>query len=132
MKRLRLEEVNKRNSVTWTACNDDSRSNIWRNLFIDSFGGNFVRNGRYWKWEENKKQEVPRKCWIFSKDNKEIKISHFTDYCKENDLNRSAMYEVIKGKRKQYKGYTFVAEEMYGVKIIRLDSDLKDDLIEEV
>jgi len=124
--------VNRRNSVTWTACNDDSRSNIWRKLFIDYYGGKFVRVGRYWKWDENKKDETPRKCWIFSKENKEIRITHFSDYCKENNLSRAAMYEVMNGKRKQYKGYTFIAEELYGVKIIRLDLPSIDTSSEEV
>lgn len=132
MKRLRLEEVNRRNSLTWTACNDDSRSNIWRKLFIDSYGGKFVRVGRYWKWDENKKNETPRKCWIFSKEDKEIRITHFSDYCKENNLSRAAMYEVMNGKRRQYKGYTFIAEELYGVKIIRLDLPSIDIPSEEV
>lgn len=122
MKRLRLEEVNRRNSVTWTACNDDSRSAIWRKLFIESFGGKFIKEGRYWKWDENKKEQfIPRKSWIFNdKNNKEVRITNFTEYCKEHDLSRSAMYEVMSGKRRQHKGYTFLAEEINGVKIVRL------------
>jgi hypothetical protein len=127
MKKLRLEEVNKRNSLTWTACNDDSRSGIWRKLFLESFGGKFTREGRYWIWDENKKQEVPRKCWIFSKENKEVRIINFLEYCKDNNLSRSAMYEVMNGKRRQYKGYTFVAEELHGIKIIRLGSPSIDN-----
>ena len=127
MKHLRLNEINKKNSITWTACNDDARSAFWRNLFISKFGGNFIKERTGWLWQEEKKQEIPRKCWIFSKDSKEVRITHFTDYCKENSLNRSAMYEVMSGKRKQYKGYTFVTEELNGVKITNLDEPKLDN-----
>jgi len=132
MKRLLPEEVNKRNSITWTACNDDSRAAIWRNVFVEKFGGSFSRERTGWTWKEDKKQEIPRKCWIFSKDNKEIRITHFSDYCKDNNLSRSAMYEVMNGKRKQHKGYTFVAEELNGVKIINLDDPKIETPSEEI
>ena len=121
MKQLRLEEVNKRNSITWTACNDDSRSRVWRNIFTETYGGKFVKRGRYWNWEEDKKNvPPPRKCWIFEKNNKEVKITNFSDYCKENDLSRAAMYEVMYGKRRQYKGYTFLAEEIFGLRVFKV------------
>ncbi len=126
MKRLRLEEVNKRNSLTWTACNDDSRSAHWRNSFKNKFGGEFTRDGRSWVWRENKPVEAPRKCYIFQKENKEVKIVNFMEYCKQNDLNRSAMYEVMQGKRKQYKGYTFLAEEIHGLRVIKIGHDKLD------
>ena len=35
MKILNVEQVNIKNSVTWTACNDDSRSNYWRSVFLE-------------------------------------------------------------------------------------------------
>jgi hypothetical protein len=33
----------------------------------------------------------------------------------------------MNGKRRQYKGYTFVAEELHGIKIIRLGSPSIDN-----
>jgi hypothetical protein len=32
------------------------------------------------------------------------------DFCKKRDLKRAAMYEMIAGKRKQYKKYKFIGE----------------------
>jgi hypothetical protein len=129
MKRLRLEEVNKRNSLTWTACNDDSRSAYWRSSFKNKFGGEFSKEGRSWVWKENKPVEIPRRCFVFEKENKEVKIVNFMEYCKQNDLNRSAMYEVMQGKRKQYKGYTFLAEEIHGLRVIKTGHDKLDNNI---
>ena len=52
MKILNVEQVNIKNSVTWTACNDDSRSNYWRSVFLEKYGGEFIKEGRYLKWQE--------------------------------------------------------------------------------
>lgn len=113
MKVLKLEEVNNKNSVTWIACNDDSRSNYWRSLFLDKYGGEFIKEGRYWKWQEL--QNKPYHYYLYSDASDHIvKIDHMSDFCKKNNLNRSAMYEVKTGKRKQYKGYKYLGEEING------------------
>jgi hypothetical protein len=126
MKRLLPEEVNKRNSITWTACNDDSRSAFWRSTFKNQYGGEFFKEGRGWVWKENKPVEIPRRCWVFMLNNEEVKITNFSEYCANNSLQRSAMYEVMQGKRKQYKGYTFLAEEIHGLRVIKTGHDKLD------
>ena len=114
MKILKLEEVNRKNSVTWTACNDDSRSNYWRSLFLEQFGGEFVKNGRYWLWKEEEKVDDKHYFLYSDSNNNVVKIDNMSTFCKENKLSRSAMYEVKLGKRKQYKGYRYLGEQIYG------------------
>ena len=62
--------VNKRNTREWVKCNEDSKAHIWRDSFVEEHGGQFIQEGRNWKWEEQKiiadnriKQE--RKDFIF-------------------------------------------------------------------
>jgi len=113
MKVLKLEEVNRKNSVTWTACNDDSRSKFWRSLFLEKFGGEFVKDGRYWSWNDDKFRIYH--YYLYSDiNNNVVKIDNMSEYCKKNSLSRAAMYEVKSGKRKQYKGYKFLGEEING------------------
>ena len=42
--------INKRNTREWVKCNDDSKSNIWRESFISEHGGEFVKNSGFWEW----------------------------------------------------------------------------------
>lgn len=113
MKTLKLDEVNNKNSTTWTACNDDSRSNYWRSSFLDKFGGEFVKKGKYWFWKELEIKSNHYYLYLDPSD-KIVKIDHMSNFCKMNNLNRSAMYEVKMGKRKQYKGYKYLGEEING------------------
>ena len=45
------------------------------------------------------------------KEGKEVEIENLYQYCQEHDLNRSAMYDLVIGKRKSYKGFKFVRKE---------------------
>ena len=105
--------MNRKNSLTWTACNDDSRSKFWRSLFLEKFGGEFVKDGRYWTWNDDKFRIYH--YYLYSDiNNNVVKIDNMSEYCKNNNLSRAAMYEVKSGKRKQYKGYKFLGEEING------------------
>lgn len=42
---------------------------------------------------------------------KEIIVDNFSKFCKENKLNKSAMYEVMRGKRNHHKKYTCKKKE---------------------
>lgn len=116
-KLLIKEQVNRVNTPTWVACNDDAKSNIWRQQFVTDFGGEFVKNGRYWKWQEIQKVApkvktvIPdTKFFIFSREGNTVRVHNMTDFCRKNNYSRAAMYEVINGKRKSYKGHTYVGE----------------------
>ena len=126
---LSLNDVNRRHSFTWVKCNDDSRSAHFRNIFIQRFGGEFIRSGRYWEWTPTKEQVIflepsiveppsvqiqePSKTWIFKDiDGNLIKTKNVQEFCKQHKLTRSSLYEVITGKRKHHKGFSFVETTM--------------------
>jgi len=108
---MKKEEVNKKNSNTWTRINDDSKKKQWRKKFIEKFGGSFKQVSRlYVEWQEDtpKTEEKPKERIIslINPQGEVVEIQNFTKYCRENDLSRSALYEVMRGSRKQHKGYT--------------------------
>jgi hypothetical protein len=110
MIRLKHEDVNKKYSLTWVKCNDDAKSSHFRKKFIDEFGGEFVKQGRDYIWQEIKPVSLRRKFVFEGPDGSIHFIENMYDFCKKNDLNRAPMYEMIAGKRKQYKKFKFVAE----------------------
>lgn len=110
------EQINKVNSPTWVACNDDAKSTLWRQQFVNDFGGEFIKE-RYWKWQEVQKPVEKRKIitpntkfFLFLKENSVVRVHNMTDFCRRNNYSRAAMYEVINGKRKSYKGHTYIGE----------------------
>lgn len=107
---LKFEDVNKKYSQTWIKCNDDSKSKYFRNKFIEQFGGEFVKEGRDYRWKKIEPVSLRRKFVFEGPDGTMHFVENVYDFCKRNDLNRSPMYEMIAGKRKQYKKYKFVTE----------------------
>ena len=121
---LSLNDVNKKGSFTWTRCNDDARSPYFRNNFCSKFGGSFTRNGRYYEWtpslnevliqpniiEEAKQEDTgPKKTWIFKDpEGNLVKTTNVQIFCKEKNLTRSSLYDVMSGKRSSHKGYSFI------------------------
>jgi hypothetical protein len=127
-KQLVKEHVNRVNSPTWVACNDDAKSRIWREQFINQYGGEFVRTPRnYWLWKEIQVKEPEptyetlknQKVFIFTKDGNEVKVHNMTEYCRNNNYSRAALYEVTTGKRKSYKNHIFVKESIEDVTILK-------------
>jgi len=123
---LTFNDVNKRGSYTWIKCNDDAKSSYFRGLFVQKHGGEFVRNGRNWEWNPSKEQiiflepifiepgnketkPIGEKIWKFKNETGEIfETKNLQEFCKEHNLTRSSIYEVISGKRKSHKGYSVV------------------------
>jgi len=106
---MNKDEANKPHTFTWTKLNDDSRKSHFRKEFIKQFGGNFLpQNNGLVTWEEQKHEEIQpvRTICVINPEGIPVQVQNFTKYCRENDLSRSAMYEVLKGKRKQHKGFT--------------------------
>ena len=98
MRPLNIKEINKLHSPTWVACNDNSKSKLYRNQILSEYGGEFIKDGKYLKWQEIppiKKIYVPVRL---------LKILNPSGKCIEID-NMTAMYEVIRGVRKSHKGY---------------------------
>lgn len=122
---LSLNDVNRRHSFTWVKCNDDAKSGLFRQTFINKFGGKFTKNGRNWEWSPSQEQIIilepsiseppppqivePSKTWTFTDpEGNIIKTKNVQEFCKQYDLTRSSLYEVISGKRKSHKGFSFI------------------------
>lgn len=127
------DHVNKRNSRTWIRLNEDAKSGMFREKFIQQFGGKFVKEGRYWKWleldfekiflqeieEKVKEFKIPEpvikvergKSFVFTKNGEEVYVKNLLEFCMDNKLVRGAMYDLMSGKRKTYKGYKFLRKE---------------------
>tara|TARA_Y100001963_G_scaffold22202_1_gene29041 strand:- start:2161 stop:2523 length:363 start_codon:yes stop_codon:yes gene_type:complete len=106
------EDVNKKHTLTWTKVNDDARRNHFRAEFLKKFGGEFIEgNAGLVTWKPHVAEEKPpvakeiRTICLINPDGEVVEVQNFTKYCRDNDLSRSAMYEVLRGKRKQHKGF---------------------------
>ena len=127
------DQVNRRNTRVWVKMNEDAKSSYFREQFVQRNGGKFIKEGRYWKWveldfEKLMIQEFEKKVkefkapepvvrqekgkkFVFSKNNEEIHIQNLLEFCMDNKLVRGAMYDLMTGKRKTYKGYKFLRKE---------------------
>lgn len=106
--------INKRNSKTWVRCNDNSKAHIYRDKFIQEHGGEFIKNGRFYEWKsihstESNDVEVNEQKPLYEFKNKDG-VTYLADnlmkFCRDHDLNKSAIYKVMNGERKHHKGFT--------------------------
>ena len=109
-KAYKLEDVNVKHTTTWVALNDDSRCRKYRAEFLGLFGGEFIEDRKYVKWQPIQiipKYNPPlRLITMLDKNNNIIEIDNFAAFCRDNGLNRVAMYDVLRGSRRSFKGYT--------------------------
>ena len=124
---LLFNEVNKKGSYTWTRCNDDAKANFFRNSFVSKHGGIFNKTGRDWEWGPSAEQLIAldpsicepansenidiaqEKSWSFVDESGVIlTTTNIQEFCKQHNLTRSSLYEVIAGRRKTHKGYSLV------------------------
>ena len=115
---MKKEHVNLHNTRVWVKCNEDSRAHLWREKFVNMYGGEFRENGRYWQWMEIEEtvevEEKPEKVvvanqkqlYIFTDpDGKEVITDNLSKFCRENKLNKSTVYLVMNGKRNHHKHF---------------------------
>jgi len=110
---MNLNNVNKRNTREWAMFNGNSKGEINRAKFIEKHGGEFTKGPNGWIWEEKVKRvlsfakNTKRTIYIFT-DKSGIKYvsDNFEGFCRDRNINSSAMYDVISGKRKTFKGFT--------------------------
>ncbi len=103
---MNKDYVNRRNTREWVKCNEDSKSHIWRDKFISEHGGEFVKKGGVWEWQNIHKVEEKKKYKLTDVEGTVTIVENLRKFCRENDLNVSAIHKVIKGDRKQHKGFT--------------------------
>lgn len=100
------EDVNRVNSPTWVRINEDAQKNIYRKMFIETFGGEFSKSRRMLKWQPT---DTPTdKYVVLNPENKIELVEVFSRFCRERELNKSAMYGTLSGNRKQHKGYKLI------------------------
>jgi len=102
---MNKDHINRINSRTWVMCNGDSKSHIHRENFISEHGGEFVQNGRSWKWQNIHTKEKT-KYELTDADGNVTIVENLAKFCREKELNKSAIHKIIKGDRKQHKGFT--------------------------
>ena len=109
---MNKDMVNRKNSRTWVKMNEDSKSNIWRDKFVAEHGGEFIKNGRFWEWQtiySNVSKEVreEKALYEFKDEGGNIYlVDNLMKFCRQNDLNKSAIYKVMSGERSHHKGFT--------------------------
>ena len=114
---MKKEHVNQRNTSTWSMMNDNSRSVYNRQNFINAHGGEFINNwdkhGGVWLWRETTKNEqekqqspIKTEYILTNSDGEEFIVDNVSKFCRKNELNKSALYEVLKGNRSHHKGFT--------------------------
>ena len=111
--RMNKDSINKRNSRDWIKCNDDAKSHIHREKFIKGHGGEFVKSGRFWTWQnihsnEELHDETEKEITKYELQDKEGNtyiVDNLAKFCRQNELNKSAIYKVINGERSHHKGF---------------------------
>jgi len=112
--KMNKDYINKRNTRDWIRCNEDAKSGYWRNIFVEEHGGEFLQTGRFWEWkekihkiiEDNRIQQERKEFIFINKDGVEFLTDNFSKFCRINELNKSAIYKVMSGKRSHHKGFT--------------------------
>lgn len=99
--------INIVNSKEWVKANSMNNSKLFREAFTKKYGGVFEKVGAAWVWREKLKiEEKPTKLWLFYKtDGTKFIVDNFMEFCRNYSLSKSAMYELMSGKRKSHKGF---------------------------
>jgi hypothetical protein len=110
---MNLDNVNRRNTREWALFNGNAKGKQNRDKLVEKHGGVWEKKDNSWVW--NKKVHhlinfsAPKKIrtlFIFT-DKQGVKYvtDNFEGFCRERNINSSAMYDVITGKRKTFKGF---------------------------
>jgi hypothetical protein len=111
---MNLNNVNRRNTREWSFFNENSKAAVNRTKFVEKHGGEFKKTNQGWYWESKVRKTISfshtkrkRTIYIFT-DKEGIKYitDNFEGFCRDRSINSSAMYDVISGKRKSFKGFT--------------------------
>jgi len=99
------EQVNRINSPLWTKMNDNSKSKLFREMFVRDNGGMFEKHGRYWKWISPTR--VNNGYWLKRVDTGEkVFFENMAKFGEQHGLSSVKICELLNGKRKTYKGFT--------------------------
>jgi hypothetical protein len=100
--------INIKNTREWVKANETASSHKYRSAFVEKYGGRFIKTGLAWKWDEKPEEteQTPTKLWMFTNSTgASFLVQNFMEFCRIHDLSKSAMYELMNGKRKSHKGF---------------------------
>lgn len=101
------DTVNRKGSKLWTQMNDNAKSDLFRQRFIQENGGFFFMNGKHWNWKSAVKEK--NGYWLKRVDTGEKTFfENMTEFGNKNGLTPVKICELLNGKRKTYKGWTAV------------------------
>ena len=101
--------VNAINTPTWVRLNEDAQRQHYRRQFITEYGGKFTQSGSYVMWDNTDDiSHITDRYVIKTPDNKLEITEVFSVYCKENNLNKAAMYATLRGVRNHHKKYKLI------------------------
>jgi hypothetical protein len=105
------------NTTTWVLLNHDTHGVAHRKSFLSEHGGSFVKVHQGYAWrdipEEINVAAEPKTIYVIvDPEGKEIIPDNFQGFCRENNLNKSALYGVANGLRAHHKKYTCYRKEV--------------------
>jgi hypothetical protein len=102
-------DVNVVNTPTWVRMNEDAQKEKLKSMFISENGGRFRRIGNYVEWVEHEDYEKETEKYVVKTPEEKIElIEVFSRFCKDNNLNKAAMYGTYNGSRNHHKGYKLI------------------------
>jgi hypothetical protein len=101
------DQVNSRGSKLWIQMNDSSKARKHREQFIQTHGGFFKQDGRYWVWVNPVKEH--NGYWLKRVDTGEKTFfENMNEFATSQGMTSVKICELLNGKRKTYKGWTAV------------------------
>lgn len=108
---FKKQDANLLNTRTWIKLNEDSRSTNNRRIFLDTYGGSFEKSRKGYVWKEvvqntEPVEKVKSGPIVIFPNGEEQEVTNMTRFCREHDLNKSALYAILRGDRKKHKGFS--------------------------
>jgi len=105
------------NTTTWVLLNHDTHGVAHRKLFLEQYGGSFIKVHSGYTWrdisEETEVVVEPKMIYVVvDPEGNEIIPENFQGFCRENNLSKSALYAVANGIRAHHKKYTCYRKEV--------------------
>ena len=103
------DDANFINTRTWVLLNHDRDGDFHRKQFVEQFNGKFVRTNQGFFWDQTP-VDPPKKKTLYvvvDPEGNEFVPKNFQGFCRENNLNKTALYAVANGLRNHHKNYNY-------------------------
>lgn len=106
------DDANYINTRTWVLLNHESDGALHRKKFTEHFGGLFEKRSRGYVWLDKKEKTPKSVIVVIDPEGNELTPDNFQGFCRENNLNKTAMYGVANGIRNHHKNYKCYRKEV--------------------